>query len=103
MSGGNFTNNSANASFGRKQTNDMLSGILHSNQQEQQDRSPSQAVDPETASVASYSSTAALLKSKFRSKPKAEPKPKTEAKTATPIDTKKIQEQALKSQVRFSV
>ncbi|KAK7402817.1 hypothetical protein QQX98_011409 [Neonectria punicea] len=100
MSGvANFTNNSSNASFGRKQTNDMLSGILHSSQQEQQDRSPSQVANPETASVASYSSTAALLKSKFKSKAKTE----QQSSAAPPIDAKKLQEQALKSQVRFSV
>ncbi|KAK7431498.1 hypothetical protein QQZ08_001988 [Neonectria magnoliae] len=102
MSGvANFTNNSSNASFGRKQTNDVLSGILHSSQQEQQNRSPSQVADPETASVASYSSTAALLKSKFKSKPKA--KTEQQSNAAPPIDAKKLQEQALKSQVRFSV
>ncbi|KAF7544507.1 hypothetical protein G7Z17_g9892 [Cylindrodendrum hubeiense] len=95
MSGvGNFTNTSSNASFGRKQTNSMLNSILYSSEQEKS--SASRAVDPETASVASYSSTSALIKSKFTRKSKAEPKEPA-------VDVKKLQEQALKSQVRFSV
>ncbi|KAI5463283.1 hypothetical protein BGZ63DRAFT_422659 [Mariannaea sp. PMI_226] len=46
--------------------------------------------DPETASLASYTSTTALLKEK----------PKKET-TAPAVDAKKLQEQALKSQMRF--
>ncbi|KAH8735756.1 hypothetical protein BGZ61DRAFT_526796 [Ilyonectria robusta] len=90
MSGvGNFTNTSSSASFGRKQTNSMLNSILYTSEQEKNAAPP--AADPETASVASYSSTSGLL-SKFKRQPKAEPK-------APAVDANKLQEQALKSQV----
>ncbi|KAH7165509.1 hypothetical protein EDB81DRAFT_877885 [Dactylonectria macrodidyma] len=95
MSGvGNFTSTSASASSNRKHTNSMLNSILYSNEQEKSAASP--AVDPETASVASYSSTTALLKRKFKKQSKADPKEPS-------VDAKKLQEQALKSQVRFNV
>ncbi|KAH6895436.1 hypothetical protein B0T10DRAFT_557651 [Thelonectria olida] len=52
--------------------------------------STSQSVNAETASVMSSSSTSALLKNKPTQQP-----------TAPAVDAKKLQEQALKSQVRF--
>ncbi|KAM0344284.1 hypothetical protein ACHAPU_007641 [Fusarium lateritium] len=53
--------------------------------------SSSKAVDPETASIATVSSSTPLVK-------KDEQK-----KTGTDFDAKKLQEQALKSQIRFSM
>lgn len=54
----------------------------------------SKAADPETASIATFSSTAPLVK---------KDKQKQKQKKETEIDVQKLQEQALRSQIRFSM
>lgn len=56
----------------------------------------SKAADPETASIATVSSTTPLVK---KDKKEKEQKQKKE----TEIDAQKLQEQALRSQVRFTM
>ncbi|KAF5647158.1 hypothetical protein F52700_1460 [Fusarium sp. NRRL 52700] len=51
----------------------------------------SKVADPETASIATFSSSAPLFKKDQKEK------------IATEIDAKKLQEQALRSQIRFSM
>ncbi|KAM0431804.1 hypothetical protein ACHAPT_005054 [Fusarium lateritium] len=53
----------------------------------------SKAADPETASIATFSSTAPLVKKDKKQKEKKEAE----------IDAQKLQEQALRSQIRFSM
>jgi hypothetical protein len=52
----------------------------------------SKTADPETASIATVSSSTPLVK-----------KEEQKQKNGTEIDVKKLQEQALKSQIRFSM
>lgn len=54
--------------------------------------SSSKTADPETASIVTVSSTAPLVK-----------KDEQKKKNGADIDVKKLQEQALKSQIRFSM
>ncbi|KAJ4210258.1 hypothetical protein NW767_000527 [Fusarium falciforme] len=56
----------------------------------------SKAADPETASIATFSSTAPLVKKDKKEKQKKQ-------KKETEIDVQKLQEQALRSQIRFSM
>ncbi|KAF4342940.1 hypothetical protein FBEOM_3152 [Fusarium beomiforme] len=51
----------------------------------------SKTADPETASIATFSSSAPLVKKDQKEK------------NGTEIDAKKLQEQALRSQIRFSM
>ncbi|KAF4456975.1 hypothetical protein F53441_990 [Fusarium austroafricanum] len=54
--------------------------------------SSSKTADPETASIVTFSSSAPLFR-----------KDEQKQKNGTEIDAKKLQEQALKSQIRFSM
>ncbi|RMJ12373.1 hypothetical protein CDV36_007983 [Fusarium kuroshium] len=55
----------------------------------------SKAADPETASIATFSSTTPLVKK--------DKKEKQKEKKETEVDVQKLQEQALRSQIRFSM
>ncbi|KAJ4328483.1 hypothetical protein N0V84_000999 [Fusarium piperis] len=55
----------------------------------------SKAADPETASIVTFSSTAPLVKK--------DKKQQEKQKKETEIDVQKLQEQALRSQIRFSM
>ncbi|KAF7558726.1 hypothetical protein G7046_g5415 [Stylonectria norvegica] len=82
------SNSHINASSDRQHTQPVINGALHSSRQDQQHQDKA-----ETASVRSYDSTSALLKSNDDSK----------ANEKAGIDAQKLQKQALKSQIRFNM
>ncbi|KAF4976392.1 hypothetical protein FZEAL_6921 [Fusarium zealandicum] len=68
--------------------NNAISSSSNMNPSTNQKYSSSKTSDPETASIATFSSTATLVKEK-------------EEKGKATIDAQKLQEQALRSQIRF--
>lgn len=83
-----------------KQLRNMSNPTTSTNMNPSSDQyTSSKAADPETASIATFSSTAPLVKKDKKDKKEKQQKQKKE----TEIDVQKLQEQALRSQIRFSM